>query len=304
MTSTAHIQSFIVKLTSNGDFMWAKQFGTAPVVYSGSSIADIRCDRLGNMYLVGGFAGNCDFDPGPGNYPLQSLSFSDGYIAKLDVNGNFIWAKRIGLAVANNSGYTFSRGIAVDADNNVYTTGNFLGTQDFDPGPGSYNVTNSGYDDWYLLKLNAQGDFEWVDIFGGNDYDIGADVGVDIEGNVYTVGPIGHIADMDPGPGVYTITTVNQYGASALVKVNSSGGLIYAVSFESVNDPYGSSLTRRMVLDNSSNIYITGVVGGNVDFDPGPGVYTVSSGSYPGSVGFEIRKMFECYYLYIERKYL
>lgn len=50
ITSSAHIQSFIVKLTSNGDFIWAKQFGNSPVVYSGANIADVKCDFAG-QYL-------------------------------------------------------------------------------------------------------------------------------------------------------------------------------------------------------------------------------------------------------------
>jgi gliding motility-associated-like protein len=280
LTSSAHIQSFIVKLNNSGDFIWAKQFGNSPVVYSGSSIGDVKCDQQGNIYTVGNFQGLCDFDPGTANYPLQSLTFSDGFIAKIDGDGKFIWAKRIGLQTANNSGYCQSRGIDVDSDNNVYTTGNFIGTHDFDPGPNTHIISSNTYDDWYLLKLNEQGDFEWVDIFGGYDQDIGADVVVGIDGNVYAVGPIGHITDMDPGPGIHNITSVNQYGTSALVKVNSNGEFIYAVSFESINDVYGSCLTRRMAIDNALNIYITGSFGGTVDFDPGPDVYSIYSGSY------------------------
>jgi hypothetical protein len=127
ITSTAHIQSFIVKLTSNGDFIWAKQFGNSPVVYSGSYIADVKCDLQGNIYTVGNFQGLCDFDPGPSNYPMQAISFNDGYIAKLDANGSFIWARKIG-STADWYDHSFSRGIDVDSDNNVYTTGHFIGT--------------------------------------------------------------------------------------------------------------------------------------------------------------------------------
>ena len=278
MTSTAHIQSFIVKLNSNGDFIWAKQFGNAPVVYSGANIADVKCDPQGNIYTVGNFAGSCDFDPGAGNYPLQAASFNDGYIAKLDAAGNFVWAKRIGNTSNDYYQSAVSRGIDIDGNNNVFTTGDFNGTFDFDPGVNTHIVTSNASIDWYVLKLNEKGDFIWVDVFGGNENETGADVGVDNEGNVYAVGSIGHVADMDPGPGTHIITTVHQYGASVLTKLNSNGSFVYAASFESIGTDYGGSLTRRMVVDNSQNIYIAGYVSGTIDFDPGPNAYPLSSG--------------------------
>ena len=138
-----------------------------------------------------------------------------------------------------------------------------------------FATSNSNYD-WYLLKLNEKGEFIWLDVFGGNEDDVGADVAVGSDGNVYTIGMIGHTADMDPGAGEYNITTVNKYGASALVKVNSNGGLIYAVTFESTGNDYGNCLPSRMVVDNSQNIYITGYFYATIDFDPGAGAYPVS----------------------------
>lgn len=277
LTSTAHIQAFIVKLNSNGDLIWAKQFGNSPIVYSGSHIADVKCDLQGNIYTTGDFSGTSDFDPGPADYPLQSRSMRDGYIAKLDPNGNFIWAKSIGNVNGDYYQFTDTRGIDVDANHNVYITGNFNGVFDFDPGPATHIITSSNYD-WYLLKLNGQGNFVWADVFGGDELDVGADVAAGNDGSVYVIGTIGHIADVDPGPGVHTITTVNNYGASALVKVNSNGSFIAAATFNQIASDWGDCLTRRIVVNDLQDIYITGYLSGTVDFDPGPSVYPVSSG--------------------------
>jgi gliding motility-associated-like protein len=271
VTSTSGTQAFIVKLNSNGNFIWAKQFG------SGCHIADVKCDLQGNIYATGDFAGYWDFDPGSANSPLQNQGLKDGYVAKLTPNGNYIWAKSIGNTTNDFYEFTDTRGIDVDANHNVYITGNFTGTFDFDPGPGTHIISSSNYD-WYLLKLNSKGDFVWVDVFGGSEGDIGADVVAGNDGNIYTIGTIGAVADMDPGPGVYTITTITQYGASALVKVNSIGGFITAASFDQIGSDYGTCLTRRIVVDNLQNIYITGYVAGSIDFDPGPDVYPLSSG--------------------------
>jgi len=240
ITSTAHIQSFIVKLNSKGDFIWAKQFGNSPVVYSGSNIADVKCDPQGNIYTVGNFAGTCDFDPDSGNYSLQATCLRDGYIAKLDPGGQLLWAKRIGNTENDYYEFADSRGIDIDSDNNVYTTGNFTGTFDFDPGDNTHILTSNNYD-WYVLKLSAQGDFVWTDVLGGDDIEIGADIAVDNAGNVYATGTVGENTDMDPGPGVYIINSVGKYDIGAIVKLNSNGGFLSAGLF----DGEGSVLPRR-----------------------------------------------------------
>lgn len=274
LTSTAHIQSFIVKLNSNGDLVWAKQFGNSPVVYSGSNIADVRCDQQGNIYTVGDVAGSCDFDPGPNVYTLAAAGQNDGFIAKLTPNGDFVWAKK----VTNTSGYynnfTRSRAIEVDAMNNVITAGFFIGTFDFDPGPGVNNVTPAGYYDSYILKLTGNGDFVWVKTIGGPDYDTGNDLALDNDNNIYLAGSYGPTVDYDPGPGDHTVTS-SYYGPGAIIKLNPDGNFVYAALFESIS--YGSNLCRRLVVDDARNVYTGGYLSGTVDFDPGPTVYPLSA---------------------------
>lgn len=275
LTSSAHMQAFIVKLNSNGELVWAKQFGNGPEVYSGSTINDMKCDAQGNIVVIGGFARTVDFDPGPGVYTAVCTagSVQDGFIVKLDADCNLIWAKTIGQTAGDNS-YITQTGFDIDGYNNVVVTGFFVGNFDFDPGPGVYNV-NATFD-CYILKLNQQGDFLFLKMIGGTGQDIGTDVVIDDANNIYTAGSFSAVVDFDPGPGVHIINSPH-YGPSAIVKLSPAGNFVYAATFPSIS--YGTSLFRRMVMDPAKNIYVAGSVSGVNDFDPGPGVYPVAGHS-------------------------
>jgi gliding motility-associated-like protein len=276
MTSSYHMEAFIVKLTNNGDFMWAKAFGNYKSTITGVAIMDVKCDRLGNIYTTGNFAGDCDFDPASSSFYLSSGGFADGFVSKLDGQGKYVWARHIGNPINTNNNFVQPRGIDLDSDNNVYTTGTFIGPQDFDPGNAEYMVSSiGGTMDSYVLKLDDHGDFVWVKVIGGSEHEDGADLAIDNENNIYATGVFNGTPDFDPGPGVSTIA--NLYDESVMTKLDRNGNFIYKAPFRGVG--YGSGVWRRLVTDASQNIYITGFFSGTVDFDPGAAIYTLSSGS-------------------------
>ncbi|MBI4946033.1 MAG: SBBP repeat-containing protein, partial [Bacteroidetes bacterium] len=161
-------------------FTWAKSMGGTDND-RGYSIA---VDGSGNVYTTGVFTGTADFDPGAGNYPLTAAGvdgLSDIFISKLDASGNFVWAKRIG-DTDNDRGYS----IAVDGSGNVYTTGFFRGTVDFDPGAGSYPLTAAGSQEFFISKLDASGNFVWAISMSG--ISAGYSIAIDGSGYVYTTG--------------------------------------------------------------------------------------------------------------------
>jgi len=87
----------------------------------------------------------------------------DIFIEKLDTAGNFKWAKRIGRFLTDH-------GTSIISDNfgNIFTTGSFSGTTDFNPDSlGTFYLTASGTSDIFILKLDSLGNFVWVKQMGG-----------------------------------------------------------------------------------------------------------------------------------------
>jgi len=132
-------------------FEWARAFGGT----SGDQGNSIAVDASGNVYTAGSFQGTVDFDPGAGTSNLSAVGSDDIFVQKLDASGNFLWAKAFGGSASD-----FGRSIAVDASGNVYTTGNFRGTVDFDSGVGTANLSAVGSRDIFIQKLDASGNFQ------------------------------------------------------------------------------------------------------------------------------------------------
>jgi gliding motility-associated-like protein len=271
-------QSFIVKLDNDGDLIWGKQFGNGSEVYSGCNVSDIKSDNQGNIVLIGSFGRTVDFDPGPGEQVITSSPGStDGFICKLDGNCNFIWVKTLQERNGDNNYSITPKGVDIDGMNNILITGWFIGNYDFDPGAGSQTFFSNPYD-CFILKLNAQGNYVWVKVLGGDESESGNDIVVDAANNVYVLGSFGSSMDYDPGPGTFFINSPYEE-PSVLVKFSSEGNFIYAAPF--IGMEYATDIFRRMAIDPALNIYITGAFDAVIDFDPGPNVFPLAGSSSP-----------------------
>jgi hypothetical protein len=263
---TGNWDIFISKLDAAGDFVWAKQMGGTSVEIG----FGIAVDGSGNVYTTGYFSGSADFDPGAGTYNLTTVGFSDIFISKLDAAGNFVWAKQF-----NGTGQVQGNSIAADASGNVYTTGIFTETADFDPGAGAYTFTSGGSWDIFISKLDATGNLVWAKQMGGASQDYGRSITVDGLGNVYTTGNFGGTADFDPGAGAYNLTSAGTFDIF-ISKLDASGDFAWAQRFGETGWNFGNSIT----LDAAGNVYTTGSFEGTVDFDAGTGVSNLTSAGY------------------------
>jgi hypothetical protein len=255
---------FISKLDATGNFVWAKAMGGANTDI-GRSIAT---DAWGYVYTTGMFVNTVDFDPGAGTFNLTSAGIADIFVSKLDAAGNFVWAKAMG-----GTGFDIGYSIALDASGNVYTTGKFESTADFDPGVGTFNLTSAGVEDIFISKLDAAGNFVWAKSMGGTSYDHGYSIALDASGNVYTTGIFGDTIDFDPGVGTFNLTAAGQLDIF-ISKLDAAGNFVWVKAMGGANTDIGRSIT----VDASGNVYTTGEFGGTVDFDPGAGTFNLNSG--------------------------
>ncbi len=263
LTSAGNQDVFILKLDASGNFVWAKQLcGTSNLV--GSSIA---IDSIGNTYVAGSFDGTVDLDPSPASLNFTSAGGTDIFIAKLDALGDLVWAKQIG-----GTSYDGSPSITTDVFGNVYTTGYFEGTVDFDPGAASLNFTSAGDKDVFISKLDASGSFVWAKQWGGNNRDMSVSIVTDASGNVYSAGNFEGTVDFDPGTGTYNLTS-NGSEDVFISKLDASGNLLMAKQFggNTIDNVY------NIAIDASESIYTIGLFQGTADFDPGPATFNLTS---------------------------
>jgi hypothetical protein len=248
---------FVLKLSASGLLVWAKQLGGT----SNDEGRSIATDATGNVFTTGYFSNTADFDPGAGTSNLTSTGSFEIFVSKLDNAGNFSWAKQLG-GTGNDMGYS----ITTDLPGNVYTTGHFSLTADFDPGAGIQNLTSAGAGDAFISKLDASGNFSWAKQMGGTANDVSTAIAVDASGYIYTSGYFFDTADFDPGVATANLTT-NGVGDIFVSKLNSSGNYVWARNMGGSLDDFAHALA----VDNAGGVYTTGFYAGSADFDPGAG---------------------------------
>jgi len=264
LTSAGLSDVFVLKLDASGNLLWAKSFGAA-AADAGLSIA---VDSTGNVYTTGFFASTVDFDPGAGTTNLTTAGSSDVFISKLDASGNLVFAKRFGGGISD-LGYS----IAVDSTGNIYTTGFFQDTVDFDPSAGTTNLTTAGLSDVFISKLDASGNLVFAKRFGAAEADAGRSIALDSTGNIYTAGYFEQTVDFDPSAGTTNLTSAGRSDVF-VSKLDSSGNLVFAKRFGAAETDVGLSVA----VDSTGNVYTTGYFEQTVDFDPGAGTTDLTTG--------------------------
>jgi hypothetical protein len=185
------------------------------------------------------------------------------------------WAFDIGSETSTNDDDQ-SFAIARDATGNIYVTGKFELTADFNSDGGTTNnLTSNGGDDIFVAKYNSSGDYQWAFNIGGTGSERGHSVTVDASSNVYVTGYFnGSNVDFDPSTSTTNDLSSNGGTDIFVAKYNSSGDYQWAFNIGGTSNDQGYGIA----LDASSNVYVTGwFQGSTVDFDPSASINDISS---------------------------
>jgi hypothetical protein len=181
--------------------------------------------------------------------------------------GQAEWAKSIG-------GASLDQGSDIVMDNfgNLYTTGFFEGTVDFDPGAGVVNLSSVGARDFFIAKYDNLGQLIWAKSIGGGSHEHARSIALDASGNIFVAGDYNGLVDFDPGVG-FSFQDVKGASDIFVAKYDPQGNFIWAKTFGGV----GIESCRDMTLDTFGNLLLTGVYQGTSDFDPNGGIINMTS---------------------------
>ena len=131
-------------------FEWAKSDGGS----GNESASDLATNPAnGTHYIIGTFENTLTL----GTFTLNSLGASDVFFAKLDAGGNYLWAKSVGSAAADEG-----NSIAYDAGGNVYIAGGCRDVMTFSTSPTLEAITPMGAQNGFLAKYDTDGNFLWL----------------------------------------------------------------------------------------------------------------------------------------------
>ncbi|MDB5255911.1 MAG: large protein [Chitinophagaceae bacterium] len=223
---------FIAKYNTSGDLIW---------VYNFVGVSKITTDDFNNFYVYGVLSGATDVDVTAGVHIVSPANAAANYFAKYDVNLNVLLVQKIECGTASVQGYASVDAIATD-NTNIYLSGDYYGTVDFDPSPtatANIAVTPTGvpHSDPYFAKYDGTtGAMAWAKSITCNGENAFIHNNVDASGNFYIMGFTNSTTmDFDPSSGVVT-GTGSGGSDSYLAKYTTNGDLVWVNYFKGISD--------------------------------------------------------------------
>ncbi len=250
---------FILKLTPNGQFIWVKVFKNHEIGgWDGWTPGKLELAD-NSIYFAGYFEDTLDVNPDPIIEESIVGINSDILLVNMDFDGNLNWYRKVG-----GDGRDGLVDMTMDDAQNIILTGWFNDVVDFDPGLNVHELVSMGESDGYVLKLNTNGDFVWVNQFQNTGYA----GGYTIETNGSDIVVFGYAedsVDIDPtGLENWLVAPIGFTDVAYIMKMDASGNVMWSVNQYSQEL---SSIVSDMAFDEWGNVHLVGGFVGEVDFD-------------------------------------
>jgi len=226
---------WIVKLDANWNIEWQKSYGGT----GGEQAAEIH-PTADNGYITCGFTGSNDGD-------VSGIHGSvDYWVLKLDHTGSILWQKCLGgqfEEYANSICETHDGGYVVAGRSNS----------------NNGDVSNNhGSADYWLTKLNNNGNLVWEKSYGGEDYDFANKVITLSNGNIAIAGESNSSnGDIVNKPG--------DYSDGWIVEINSNNGSILWQRLYYFNSGYDRPTDMQETFDKG--LIFSGITNGDNGFN-------------------------------------
>jgi hypothetical protein len=234
---------------------WKQSYGS-----TGGEIGySTHVDAAGNNYSGGTFTNTITAgSDGESNLTITATGTnSNGYLIKKQPTGILLWS-----AAFVGAGNCVVHGIATDASNNVFITGYFTGTIDFNPSPSVNNsltaAGTTGTNDFFVCKLTSAGAYAWAYRFGEINNDYAFDIATDAAGNVHIAGLFNTqnsgsgVVDFDPSTSASTMSSTLEDGF--LLKLSNNGTYLAKQKMGTTN----SDAIRSITIGRNNKLYLTG----------------------------------------------
>jgi hypothetical protein len=253
VSASASIDVFLAKYSPNGAFLWAIKFGgSQPDKGFG-----IDLDLNGNVFVTGTFRGVLDVSPLGSDDNITSMGSDDAFIAKFNNLGEFQWSRAIGSNLDE-----FATELKVGNGDNVFFSGYFQNTVDFNPGPGVSNASSAGISDGFLCALDNSGNFIWKKTIGGTGVDKISDIDLDPAGNIIVGGTFSSTTDLSGGSSSQIRTSAGQ--DDIFITKFSPTGLFLTSYFAGGTD---ADILSCVDIDAGGNVFFGGSISGACEFD-------------------------------------
>ena len=231
--------AYLVKYDPDGNVLWAKSSEG-----DGTEAAGVTTDGLGNAIVFGAFGEYGTFMSLDGNV-LDCAGVGDGYIAKYDPSGALQWAA--GFGGEENDGVA---GVATDSSGNTYATGAFS-SDSITFGPFTLHRHLSSAADMFVVALDPDGNVLWARSEGGEYWDAGRSIAIDLNSDVIVTGVFGGSVDFGG-----TILASMGGDDVCLLKFDASGVPIWAKKIGGTGDDNG----KDVISDADGYIYLAGTL--------------------------------------------